>query len=353
MVAATAGLNGRQRGVIRPNRGPVKAGDTSPAGEFALVGRLQARFEAARGSPVDEVWIGDDAAVVCPPSGRQLLLATDLVVAGVHVDLAFCGLDDVGYKSVMVAVSDMAAMGARPDQLLVSVAAPAGTDVDLLAKGVAEAAEEVRCVVVGGDLSASPVLMVSVAVAGSLHGPAQPGPILRSGARPGDEILVTGPLGASAAGLRWLRHPTGSQVGDQGRIDDGTQSPGAEAIRAHRRPVARLDEGEVARIAGATAAIDVSDGLVADIRHLATASGVGVELDAVPAAPGSTVEEARSGGEEYELLLTTGDRPRLERAFEAAGLRRPVRLGTCTMSPDQLSLGGIPLPEGGWTHDLG
>jgi thiamine-monophosphate kinase len=350
MVAATTGLNGRQRGVIRPNPGPDKAADTGPGGEFALVRRLQARFEADRGpAPGGEVWIGDDAAAVGPPTGRQLLLATDLVVAGVHVDLAYCGLDDVGYKAVMVTVSDMAAMGARPDQLLVSVAAPAGTDVDLLAVGAAEAARQAGCVVVGGDLSASPVLTVSVAVAGSLHGPVQPGPLLRSGAHPGDEILVTGPLGASAAGLRWLRHPTDDQVGGESS-DQGTREA---AIRAHRRPMARLDEGEVARIAGATAAIDVSDGLVADIRHLAASSGVGVELETIPAAPGSTEEEARGGGEEYELLLTTGDRPRLERAFEGAGLRRPIRLGICTSRPEQLSLGGIPLPEGGWIHDLG
>ena len=202
--------------------------------------------------------------------------------------------------------------------------------------------------VVGGDLSTSPVLMVSVTVAGSLHGPAHPGPLLRSGARPGDEILVTGALGASAAGLRWLRHP------DQGHHHEpDAEGARAAAIRAHRRPVARLDEGEVARIAGATAAIDVSDGLVADIRHLASASGVGVELETIPAAAGSTAEEASGGGEEYELLLTTGDRPRLERAFEAAGLRPPLWLGRCSARPDRLTLGGVPLPPGGWTHDLG
>jgi thiamine-monophosphate kinase len=329
--------------------------DTASGGEFALIRRLQYRFEAARGpAPDGEVWIGDDAAAVPPPAGRQLLLATDLVVAGVHVDLAYCGLDDVGYKAVMVTVSDMAAMGARPDHLLVSVAAPAGTDVDLLASGAAQAAQEARCVVVGGDLSTSPVLTVSVTVAGSLHGPAHPGPLLRSGARPGDEILVTGALGASAAGLRWLRYPDQDHL-DQERVDQGPGAGGsrAAAIRAHRRPVARLDEGEVARIAGATAAIDVSDGLVADLRHLAAASGVGAELETIPAAVGSTAEEARGGGEEYELLITTGDRPRLERAFEAAGLRPPIRLGRCSTSPDRLTLGGVPLPAGGWTHDLG
>ncbi len=345
MVAVVIVVNARQGGVIPPNRGPQEGGGARPGDEFALIERLRARFEAVGGAaPSGQVWIGDDAAVVPAGPGPYLLLATDLVVGGVHVDLAYCDLDDLGYKALMVTASDLAAMGARPDYVLVSVAAPTGTDVERLSAGVAEAAGEAGCVVVGGDLSSSPALVVSVSVAGSLHGSAEPGPMLRSGARPGDAVVVTGPQGASAAGLRLLR---------QGTVDAGAEGAGAAAIRAHRRPVARLDEGEVARLAGATAAIDVSDGLVADVRHLAAASGVGVDLDTIPAAPGSTAEEALGGGEEYELLITTGDLRRLERAMAAADLRPPLPIGACSGVPGRLTLAGSPLPEGGWRHRFG
>jgi thiamine-monophosphate kinase len=165
-----------------------------------------------------------------------------------------------------------------------------------------------------------------------------PGPLLRSGAAPGDALLVTGPLGASAAGLRLLR---------AGQGDDPSA---AAAVLAHRRPVARLDEGEVARLAGASAAIDVSDGLAADLHHLITASGIGVDLDDVPAAPGASRDEALGGGEEYELVLATTDPDGLRRAFEAAGLRPPVAVGRCTDRPGRLTLGGRPLAGVGWRH---
>lgn len=342
-----------------------------------MIARLQRRFEAAAGPrPAGEVWIGDDAAVVTVPDSGGQLLATDLVVAGVHVDLALCGLDDLGFKALMVTVSDVAAMGGRPDHLLVSVAAPAGTDLDLLTAGVAEAAAEVCCPVVGGDLSSSPHLVVSVAVAGSLRGHPERGPLLRSGARPGDRLFVTGPLGGSAAGLRLLRAGRVPGAGSVGQVTDGTgpagraggpgglgagvaTSAGAGAtgeeavlVLRHRRPRARLAEGEVARLAGATAAVDVSDGLATDLAHLAWSSGVGVEVDAVPAMPGSTPEEALGGGEDYELVVATGEPGALSEAFEEAGLRPPLPIGTCTDEPGVLRLAGAPLPPGGWHHSF-
>jgi thiamine-monophosphate kinase len=328
----------------RPNRRPPEPGDGGPDGpgdEFALIGRLRARFEDGEVPPPGEVWIGDDAAVVAARPG-PLLLATDLVVAGIHADLDLVAPDDLGWKAVMVTVSDLAAMGARPDHLLLSVAAPPGTDIGLVAEGVATAAAATGCRVVGGDLSAAPVLTVSVAATGSLHGPLLPGPRLRSGARPGDVLLVTGPLGASAAGLRILR--AGSDGGPSSA--EGV----ADAVDAHRRPVARIEEGEVARLAGVTATVDVSDGLVAEVRLLAGASGVGVELDGVPAAAAATRAEALGGGEEYELVVATPDPDGLVRAFAAAGLRAPLRLGRCTDDTGRLTLDGAPLPAAGWRH---
>lgn len=340
--------------MVGTNSGSTSAHFPGSGDEFDAIDRLRARFERAAGArmdrgrpPAGETWIGDDAAVVRRPEGDSALLSTDLVVAGVHVDLGLSGLDDLGYKALMVTVSDLAAMGGRPDHGLVSIAAPPETDLDLVADGIALAGEQTGCVVVGGDLSASPVLVVSVAVTGSLRGSDNLGPMLRSGAKPGDQLLVTGPLGGSAAGLRILRERRDQQV---------TTPPSAEAsalILAHRRPLARLDEGEVARLSGARAAIDLSDGLVADIRHLARASGIGIDLAEVPVASGATREEALGGGEDYELLLATEDAEHLRTEFARAGLRPPTVIGRCTDDPGRLELGGGPLPFGGWRHQVG
>jgi len=235
-----------------------------------------------------------------------LLLAADTVVAGVHTppDLP---LEDIGWKAVVVNVSDMAAMGGRPLHLLVTVAAPPGTDLDRLFDGVAEAAQAYICPVVGGDLTTADTLVVTVAVTGTVDGT----PVTRSGASPGESIYVTGPLGAAAAS-GWTRRPT-----------------------------ARVAEGVDARGAGATAMIDVSDGLVADLGHIADESGVGFALDEVPVAPGATLEQALTGGEDYELVFT------------APVARLPVgfRIGVCTADPSERTLAGEPLPpSGGWEH---
>jgi thiamine-monophosphate kinase len=273
-------------------RGRYRRGNLT--GEFALIGRLRERFGD----------IGDDAAVVEPPDG-PLLLAADTVVVGVHTppDLA---LEDVGWKAVVVNVSDIAAMGGRPLYLLVTVAAPQGTDLDRLFDGVAEAAHAYVCPVVGGDLTSAASLIVTVAVVGTVDGT----PVLRSGASPGEAIYVTGPLGAAAAS-GWTR-----------------------------RPLARVAEGVDARGAGATAMIDVSDGLVADLGHIADESGVGFALDEVPVAPGATLEQALTGGEDYELVFTA----------PVARLPLGFRIGVCTAEPAQRTLAGQPVPAGGWEH---
>ncbi len=266
--------------------------------EFALIERLRERFAG----------IGDDAAVVDPPDG-PLLLAADAIVAGVHTP-EDVPLEDVGWKAVVVNVSDIAAMGGRPLYLLVTVAAPPGTDLDRLFDGIAEAAQAYVCPVVGGDLTSGDTLVVTVAVAGTVDGT----PVMRSGASPGEAIYVTGPLGAAAAS-GWTR-----------------------------RPAARVAEGVDARGAGATAMIDVSDGLIADLGHIADESGVGFALDEVPLAPGATLEQALTGGEDYELVFT------------APAPRVPVglRVGVCTADPAERTLAGQPLPVGvgGWEHEF-
>ncbi len=298
------------------------------SGEFAALSRLAATL--GRLEP-PEIGIGDDAAVVQSPSGEWSLLAADAVVAGVHADLALTGLDDLGWKAVAVNVSDIAAMGGRPAHLLVTVVGPPATDLDLLYRGIAEAATTWGCPVVGGDLANAPVLVVSVAITGSLPGP----PILRSGARAGDGIWVSGPLGLSAAGLRILR-------------EVGKGATGV-AVAAHRRPRPSVAAGLAARAAGATAMIDVSDGLAADLGHLAGASGVGVDVDSLPVGDGATADEALTGGEDYALAFTAPDDDAVLTAF--AQLAPPVRIGTCLPDPGVRLVLGRPFPVvGGWEH---
>lgn len=301
-------------------------------GEFAAIERLRRLLP---GPPAGEVWIGDDAAVLGPRPGR-LVLTTDLSVAGVHADLGVIGLDDLGWRALASAVSDVAAMGGRPDGAVVAVAGPPSTDLDLLYQGVAASSLAHGCPVVGGDLSTSSALVVAVAVTGHVDG--EPGPVLRRGASPGDQLLVTGPLGAGAAGLRALR----AGAGEPGRD--------TSAEMAHRRPRARLAEGEAARLAGATAMIDISDGLLIDLGHVAELSGVGYRLDVVPVAQGATIEDALGGGEDYELIVATPDPALVEAAFATAGLRPPIRIGSCTSDPAERTFRGEPTGALGWEH---
>ena len=274
-------------------RGRYRSGKLT--NEFALVGRLRERFAET----------GDDAAIVQAPEG-PLLLAADTVVAGVHTP-AGTPLEDIGWKAVVVNISDIAAMGGRPLHLLVTVAAPPGTELDRLFDGVAEAARAYVCPVVGGDLTTAECLVVTVAVTGTVDGT----PVTRVGASPGEAIYVTGPLGAAAAS-GWTRRPT-----------------------------ARVAEGVEARGGGATAMIDVSDGLVADLGHIADESGVGFALDEVPVAPGATLEQALTGGDDYELVFTA----------PVARLPLGFRIGVCTADTSERTLAGEPLPvAGGWEH---
>jgi thiamine-monophosphate kinase len=296
--------------------------------EFSLIDRLRARLPA----------IGDDAAVVRAPPG-QLLLCADALVAGVHADLALVGVDDFGWKALTATLSDVAAMGGRPCYALVTVSGPLGdVDVDLLYDGLLAAAGAYGCPVVGGDLTAAPALVVSVAVVGA----AEEEPVRRSGASAGDTLFVTGPLGAAAAGLAVLR--------------EGRAGLDPDLVLAHRRPRPRLAEGEAARRAGASAMIDVSDGLAADLSHLADESDVGVVVEKVPVAVGvarvadNAEALALGGGEDYELLFAAPDADAVEAEFAASGLVVPLRIGRCTADPTERRLGDGPLPRLGWEH---
>ncbi|HUP87134.1 MAG TPA: thiamine-phosphate kinase [Acidimicrobiales bacterium] len=234
-------------------------------GEFELIAELRRRFPL----------VGDDAAVVDPPAGR-LLLAADAIVGGID----FTDdepLEQVGYRAVLVNASDIAAMGGQPLHVVVSIVAPPGADVLRIVEGIAEGVRVHGCEVAGGDLSSTAgPLVVSVAITGTIDDGGAA--VLRSGARAGDGVFVTGPLGSAAA--------AGYRFGDRWS------------------PRARIAEGRAARLAGATAMIDVSDGFAADLGHLLDASGVGVVLESVPVAEGATDAQALGGGDDYELVFT-------------------------------------------------
>ena len=215
--------------------------------------------------PRGERHIGDDAAVLAPFVG-QAVISTDVAVLGVHLDAELFPLEDLGFKALTSAVSDLAAMGARPRGAVVAVCAPPGTDLEELHRGIADAALITSCPIVGGDLARARDVSVAVTVFGECPDRRA---VLRSEARPGDVIVVTGPLGRSAAGLRRRR--------EGGALQD-------ELVVAHRRPWPRLAEGVAARGAGVRAMMDVSDGVGIDLHRLADASGVGFVLDDIPVA---------------------------------------------------------------------
>ncbi len=280
-----------------------------------------------------EYYVGDDAAVLQPFVG-QAIVSTDVAVLGVHLDPELFALQDLGYKAVASALSDLAAMGARPRGVVIAVSAPAGTDLDELHIGAAEAAQANNTAIVGGDLSSGSDVAVAVTVLGECPGG---GAVLRSGALPGDELLVTGPLGRAAAGLR--RRRSGAALDD-------------ELVQAHRRPAPRLHEGMAARGAGVHAMMDLSDGIGLDLHRLTDASKVGFELVDLPVAEGATLEEAISGGEDYELLIATDDAERLRAVFRGYGLSEPVSIGRVVADASVRTLSGEELVRRGYEHRL-
>ena len=283
-----------------------------------------------------QLGVGDDAAIVeCPP-GMQLVATTDTLVAGVHFP-ASVPPAAIGHRALAVNLSDLAAMGGVPHRGVVTVAGPEGTDLERLYDGILEAAERYSCPVVGGDLTAAPTLVITVAVTGGLA-PGAP-PVLRSGARPGDLLAVTGPLGAAAAGLAAL---------ERGET-------GGAGVLAHRRPRPRLAEGVEAAGAGASALMDIAVGTGLVLWRLTTASGVAAEVDGLPVAEGADAEQAWSGGDDYELLMALPPAvlDRLCGGFAGAGLEAPLVIGRCVSGPPgRLVLEGREMAPGGWEHRL-
>ncbi|MFC0005828.1 thiamine-phosphate kinase [Micromonospora siamensis] len=269
-------------------------------GEFGLIGRVTARLSYG---PTCLLGPGDDAALVTAPDGR-VAASTDVLVEGRHFRRDWSGARDVGHRAAAANLADIAAMGAAPTALLVALCAPPDLPAswaEELADGLGAEAASVGASVVGGDMSASPTLTVAVTALGDLAGRA---PVLRSGARPGDVLALSGRTGWAAAGYTVLSR--------------GFRTPKL-LVEAYRRPQVPYRAGPEAAAAGATSMIDVSDGLLADLGHVARASGVALDVrrDAfeVPRQMGDAAQAL--GVDPYTWILTGGDDHALAATFPA------------------------------------
>ena len=274
-------------------------------GEFGAIDRLTRlileRRQRAPAPPGSALLVdtGDDAAA-WRSAADSYLFTTDTMVEGVHFTQATLSWEDVGWKVMAVNVSDLAAMGGQPLYALVTLGLPAEfplSALDMLYEGALSMAEKGRFAIIGGDMVKSPTVFITVALVGTIQG----SPMTRRAASPGHLVAVTGPLGSSAAGLALLQGMTESDVD-------------AEALlQAHRRPQPHLAEGCILAEEGVSCAMDVSDGLMADLAKLCRASGVAAQvstrrLPIIPALslhfPETNLQKALSGGEDYVLLFT-------------------------------------------------
>jgi len=252
-------------------------------GEWGVIAALQARMPAG---PLTSVGIGDDAAVIAAPSA-SVVAAVDLLIEGRHFRRDWSSAYDVGVKAAARSLADIAAMGAVNTALLVALAAPGALPARWaadLASGLAQEATRAGAGIVGGDTASADLVLLSVTALGDLQGRR---PVLRSGARPGDLIAVAGPLGRSAAGLALLAAGSAGPQSAGPGASPGLPPALAALVSAHRRPAPPYDAGPEAALLGATAMIDVSDGLLADVGHIATASGVQVDISSQALAAGA------------------------------------------------------------------
>ncbi len=281
--------------------------------------------------------IGDDAAVVEPERNRVEVLSVDAIVEGVHFDRAFAPPRAIGHRALAVNLSDLAAMGATPRLCLLSLALPptlAVGEFDAMIDGLVSLAGAHRVHVAGGNITRSPgPLLIDVTVAGTAK---RRQVLTRGGARPGDELFLTGSVGAAAAGLGMLKEDPARQ-----------RERGNACVDRYLYPQPRVRMGQlIGRNRAATACVDLSDGLADGVYQIARSSGIGAVLDssAIPVEPSAAewfrsrkddvTSSAVAGGDDYELLLAV--RPRLARRLTAArrhGGTTLTRIGLCTEDP--------------------
>lgn len=310
--------------------------------EFEFIQWLRTR---AGNAPANLIaGIGDDAAIFSPASDRELLVTTDLLVEGIHFNLEYTPPSLLGNKALAVNLSDIAAMGGRPNYFLLNIARPrtmADNQLEAIVTGMLSLAEERSITLIGGDTSASKDrLFISITVIGECErGKA----IKRSTAKPGDKICVSGSLGGAALGLELLK--AGKRLKDMRSEIENTGAlrnylTETVPLRAHLAPQPRLALGAtIGARALATAMIDISDGLSSDLGHICKESGVGAEIyaQAIPVTVGASLEQALNGGEDYELLFTVAP----ERESDLEVLRKEFStteitvIGTITAGSDR------------------
>jgi thiamine-monophosphate kinase len=328
-------------------------------GELEIVERIRRRVGRARGGGV-RLGIGDDCALLGVGPGEELAVTTDLSIAGRHFDLKWHPAESIGHRALARGLSDLAAMGARPVAAFLSLGVPheltvasgrARAWVDRFYDGLLGLADAYNTPLAGGDLAESPVAVADIVLVGVV--PAGQA-LRRAGARPGDQIYVTGSLGGAAAGLAELAASGGwlQGGGSGGRVP--------AVLRPHLYPQPRVRQGLALRRRGVvSAAIDVSDGLSTDLGHLCAESGVGavVEAERLPRAEGVSLQQAIDGGEDYELLFTVRAGERAPRSIGGVSIRQ---IGVITKRKAGqpavwLATGDsrIPLEAQGWEHFRG
>ncbi len=314
-------------------------GSAAAVGEFALIDQIVETLPTHEGVLLGP---GDDAALLQAPDGR-VLVSVDVLVDGVHFRTSWASGEQIGRRAALASMADIAAMGGVTTGLVVGLSAPPNTPADLilqLGRGLSAAAAEFGAALIGGDVTRSEVLTLSVTVLGDLRGGR---PVLRSGAQPGDVVAVAGRLGWAAAGLTVLSR--------------GFRSPAA-LVTAYRVPEPPLAAGPMAAEAGATAMIDVSDGLLADLGHIASASGVGINIrsmavevnprlvEIASALGKNPLEWVLSGGDDHALAATFPSGVALPRGWNPIGSVGPADPAGPAVTVDGGHWDG---PEG-WDH---
>jgi thiamine-monophosphate kinase len=297
--------------------------------------------------------IGDDAAAWQPSRSNRSVVTTDALIEDVHFRRDLMSAEDVGHRALAANLSDLAAMGARPVLATIALGFPRGTDpawVLAMYDGMAALARRARCAIAGGDLTRAPVVTIAITAIGEVR----PSNLKRrDGARPGDVVAVTGPLGASAAGLTVLR--------DHPELADETAFAGA--IAAFRRPQPRLREARM--LAGSRnvhAMMDLSDGLSTDLARMCAASATGARIEQIPVderARGiaerigeDAAAWALGGGEDFELLLAVDKRAfrHLAVRFRAHTGRELLRVGSFVAGAGVRDADGASISATGWDH---
>ncbi len=256
--------------------------ELGPGAEFDTIRTMLSQWGALASG------VGDDAALLDVPAGSRLVVSTDTSVENVHFRREWLSAEEIAYRAVAAALSDLAAMAATPIGMVIALTLTPQwrAQIGQLADGIAVASRDLGAPIVGGDLTAGSELSIGVTVLGTVERA-----LMRSGARAGDTLWVTGRLGGPVLALRALESGAAPQPVHRGRFV---------------RPVPRIREGRWLAAHGATAAIDCSDGVAADTSHIAAASGVRIilEIDRLPLIAGATKMDAATSGEEYELIVT-------------------------------------------------